>query len=89
MSGASEIILARIEFGIVAMRTIVGWSIKLSVAGLLYVGMTSGFKPKLPDEVLGFKVPAAAQQFIDRNAEIADLGQKTTAGFKGIADAFK
>lgn len=71
------------------MRTLLGWSIKLSIAGLLYVAMTSGTQLKLPDTVLGFKVPAAAQEFVDRNAKIADLGQKTTAGFKGIGDAIK
>jgi hypothetical protein len=71
------------------MRTLLGWSIKLSVVGVLYVAMSSGAHIKLPETVLGFKVPASAQQFVDRNAQIADFGQKTTAGFKGIGDAIK
>lgn len=71
------------------MRTLLGWSIKLSVVGLLYVAMTSGMHLKLPETVLGFKVPTAAQEFVDRNAKIAEYGQKTTASFKSISDAIK
>ncbi len=71
------------------MKMIVGWSIKLSIAGLVYVGMTSGTQIKLPEEVFGYKVPPSAQQWIDRNAQIADFGNQTQAGFKGIAGSFK
>jgi hypothetical protein len=72
------------------MRTILGWSIKLSIGGLLYVGMTSGLGGmKLPKTILGYTVPDAAQQFVDRTSQIADYGQKTQAGFKGIGDALK
>jgi len=71
------------------MKTILGWSIKLSVAGLVYVGMTSGSNIKLAEEVLGYKVPPSAQQWIDRNAQLADFGKQTQAGFKSIAGSLK
>ena len=71
------------------MRTLLGWSIKLAIGGVLYVAMTSGTQLRLPDTIMGFKVPVAAQQFVERNAQIADFGQKTTAGFKGIGDSIK
>ena len=71
------------------MRSVLGWSIKLSVAGLVYVGMTSGINIKLPEEVLGYKVPPSAQQWVDRNAQIADFGKQTQASFKSLADSLK
>jgi hypothetical protein len=70
------------------MRTLVGWTIKLSILGVIYIGLTSGMQIKLPDEILGFKVPQGAQQWVDRNAQIGDYGQKTQASFKNIADSF-
>jgi hypothetical protein len=39
--------------------------------------------------VLGYEVPREAQQWVDRNAQITDLGAKASAGFKGIADSIK
>jgi hypothetical protein len=71
------------------MRTLLGWALKLSFAGVLYVGMTAGFGMKLPKTILGYTVPESAQQFVDRTSQIADFGQKTQAGFKGIGDALK
>jgi hypothetical protein len=56
------------------MRFLMGWALKLSVVGVVYLGMTSGFKIKLPEEMLGYKVPATAQQWVDRNAQIAEYG---------------
>ena len=44
---------------------------------------------KLPDTVLGFKVPEQAHQFVERTSQIADFGKQTQTGFKGIADSFK
>src|SRR5207248_3509645 len=35
------------------MRFLLGWSLKLSLVGVVYLGMSSGFKVKLPEEVLG------------------------------------
>ena len=70
------------------MRLLVGWMVKLSFLGLIYFGMTSGFRIELPEEVLGYKVPTTAQQWVDRNAQIGDYGQKTQASFKNIADSF-
>ena len=71
------------------MRTILSWSIKLSVFALVYAAMTSGYRIKLPEEVLGYKVPSDAQAWIDRNAQMSDYGQQTQAVFKQISDSFK
>ena len=71
------------------MRFLVGWTVKLGVLGLIYLGMTSGFRIQLPEEVLGYRVPATAQQWVDRNAQIGEYGKQTQAGFKSIADGFK
>lgn len=70
------------------MRTLLGWAIKLSVLGLVYVGLTSGARIKLPEEVLGYRVPAEAQQWVDRNAQLGEYGQKTQASFQSISDSF-
>ena len=71
------------------MKFVVGWTLKLGVLGLVYLGMSSGFRIRLPEEVLGYKVPASAQQWVDRNAQIGEYGKQTQAGFKGIADSFQ
>jgi hypothetical protein len=71
------------------MRLLLGWSLKLSLAGLVYLGMSSGFTLKLPEEVLGYKVPPSAREWVDRNAKISEFGQQTQAGFKSIADQLK
>jgi hypothetical protein len=68
------------------MRFLIGWTLKLGVLGLIYLGMTSGFRIQLPEEVLGYRVPATAQQWVDRNAQIGDYGKQTQAGFKSISD---
>jgi hypothetical protein len=70
------------------MRFVLGWIFKLGCLGLIYVGLTSGLKVKLPDEILGFKVPATAQQWVDRNAQIGEYGTQTQASFKNISDSF-
>ncbi len=66
---------------------LVGWVLKLGVVGVIYLGMTSGMHIKLPDELLGYKVPASAQQWVDRNAQIGEYGQQTKASFQTIADS--
>jgi hypothetical protein len=71
------------------MRTLMGWVFKLGVLGLIYAGMTSGVKVKLPETVLGYKVPESAQQWVDRNGQIAEYGRQTQAGFKSIGDMLK
>ena len=71
------------------MRFLVGWALKLSVVGVIYLGMTSGFKVKLPEEVLGYKVPPTAQEWVDRNAKITEYGKQTQAGFKSLGEQFK
>jgi hypothetical protein len=71
------------------MRFLVGWTLKLSIVGVIYVGMTSGFKVKLPEEVLGYKVPATAQQWVDRNTQIGEYGKQTKTAFETIGQQFK
>jgi hypothetical protein len=71
------------------MRFLLGWTLKLSLAGVVYLGMTSGFKVKLPDEVLGYRVPPAAQEWVDRNAKIAAYGKETQAGFTSIGEQLR
>jgi hypothetical protein len=70
-----------------ARMRLLGWVFKLGALGLVYVGMTSGVHLKLPDEILGYKVPASAQQWVDRNAQIAEYGTRTKASFEHIADS--
>ena len=70
------------------MRSLLGWAIKLSIVGVVYIGLTSGVRIQLPEEVLGFKVPQEAQQWVDRNAQIGEYGQKTQASFQSISHSF-
>ena len=69
------------------MRFLLGWIFKIGCLGLVYLGMTSGLRIKLPEEILGYKVPGAAQQWVDRNAQIGDFGKQTQAGFTSISDS--
>ena len=71
------------------MRLLVGWMFKLGFLGLIYFGMTSGFRIELPEQILGYQVPTTAQQWVDRNAQIGEYGKQTQAGFKAISDSFK
>ena len=71
------------------MRFVLGWIFKLGCLGLIYLGMTSGFRIQLPEEVLGYRVPVAAQQWVDRNAQIGEFGKQTQAAFKNIGDSLK
>ena len=69
------------------MRFLTGWIVKLGFLGLIYLGMTSGIRIQLPEEILGYKVPATAQQWVDRNAQIGEYGTQTKASFESIADS--
>jgi len=69
------------------MRFVTGWIFKLACLGLIYLGLTSGFRVQLPDEILGYRVPASAQQWVDRNAQIGEYGKKTEAAFRNISDS--
>ena len=74
------------------MRTVLGWVFKAAFAGGVYLVLTSGVQIKLPETVLGYKVPEQAQQWVDRTAQMtqfADFNKQTQAGFKGISDALK
>ena len=71
------------------MKFLLGWTIKLALLGVVYLGFTGAFNVKLPDTVLGYKVPDAAHEFVERTAKIGDFGQQTQSGFKNIANSFK
>jgi len=71
------------------MRFLLGWTLKLAFIGAIYLGMTSGYKIKLPEEVLGYKVPVTAQQWVDRNAQISEYGKQTKTGFETLGQQLK
>jgi hypothetical protein len=71
------------------VKFILGWTLKLSFLSVVYLGFTSGVHVKLPETVLGYKVPGAAQQFVDRTSKIAEFGQQTQNGFNNIAAGLK
>jgi hypothetical protein len=65
------------------MRTLLGWTIKLSIAALIYVGVVNGFDVKVPDTVLGYKVPDSVKSA----GKIREMGVDTSATFKKIGDS--
>ena len=71
------------------MRLLLRWARKLAFIGAIYLGITSGYKIKLPEEVLGYKVPAIAQEWVDRNAQISEYGKQTKAGFEVLGHQIK
>ena len=71
------------------MRFLLGWALKVAFIGAIYFGMTSGYKIKLPEQVLGYKVPDTAQQWVDRNAQITEYGKQTKAGFETLGQQLK
>lgn len=71
------------------MKTLLGWGLKLGFLGLIGLTMTGNLKLQLPEKVLGYEVPQEARQWVERNAQIQELGAMTTGGFKGIADKIK
>lgn len=60
MCGGAETIL--VLFWESSMRFLLRWSVKLSLAGLLYVAVTSGATAMLSETFFGTKVAASAQQ---------------------------
>ena len=71
------------------MRFLLGWTVKLGVLAVVYLTMTGNLKDQLPETVLGFEVPAPARQWVERNNQVSDIGNKTQSGFKQISDSFK
>jgi hypothetical protein len=69
------------------MRTLLGWTIKLSVAALIYVGVVNGFDVKVPDTVLGYKVPESVKSRVESTGKIREMGVDTSATFKKIGDS--
>lgn len=68
------------------MRTLLGWCFKLSIVGLMYAALSSG-SVKLPESVLGYKVPEATRQWVDRNTQVADLVRLMQANLASLGDA--
>jgi hypothetical protein len=71
------------------MRFLLGWTVKLGFLAVVYLTMTGNLKVQLPETVLGFEVPAPARQWVERNNQVSDIGNKTQTGFKQISDSFK
>lgn len=71
------------------MRFLLGWTVKLGLLAVVYLITTGTLRVQLPETVLGYEVPVEARQWVDRNSQIGDIGAKTQAGFKQIADGFK
>ena len=71
------------------MRFLLRWTLKLTFLCLVYLGVTGAIDVKLPDTIMGYKVPDSAHQFVEHTSKIADIGQQTESGFKNIANSFK
>jgi hypothetical protein len=71
------------------MRFFLGWTVKLGFLALVALTLTGNLRLQLPEKVLGYEVPLEARQWLDRNAQIGDLGAKAQSGFKQITDSFK
>jgi hypothetical protein len=71
------------------MRFLLGWAVKLGFMAVIYLVLTGSLQVQLPERVLGYEVPAEARQWVDRNSQIGDIGSKTQAGLKSIADGLK
>jgi hypothetical protein len=71
------------------MRFLLGWTVKLGFMAVAYLVMTGSLKVQLPETVLRYELPAEARQWVDRNSQIGDMGAKTLASFKSIADGMK
>jgi len=69
------------------MRFILKWSLKLGIGALIYAGFTGGLDLKVPDTVLGYKVPESVKARVESAGKIKELGADTNAGFKKISDA--
>ena len=71
------------------MRFLLGWTVKLGFLAAVYLVMTGTVRVQLPETVLGYQVPQQAREWAERNSQISDIGIKTQAGFKSIADGLK
>lgn len=58
------------------MRFLLHWSIKLAIAGLLYVAVTSVATATLPSVFFGSGPPAKAEPSADRSAEAHALDKQ-------------
>lgn len=71
------------------MRFLLGWTVKLGFLAVAYLVMTGTVRIQLPERLLGYEVPPQAREWVDRNSQIGDIGAKTQASFKSIADGLK
>ncbi|MBL6612756.1 MAG: hypothetical protein ISP49_17410 [Reyranella sp.] len=71
------------------MRFLLGWAVKLGFLAVAYLVLTGTVRIQLPEKLLGYEVPQQAREWVDRNSQITDIGAKTQAGFKTMADGIK
>jgi hypothetical protein len=71
------------------MRFLLGWAVKLGFLAVAYLVVIGTVRIQLPENLLGYEVPQQARDWVDRNSQIPDIGAKTQAGFKTIADGIK
>ncbi|MFZ5782729.1 MAG: hypothetical protein ACOY4R_21210 [Pseudomonadota bacterium] len=71
------------------MRFLLGWTVKLGLVAVVGLMLAGHLRIQLSDEVLEYKLPESARQWVDRNVRIGDIAARTRAGFNQIADSFK
>jgi hypothetical protein len=71
------------------MRFLVGWTVKLGFLAVVCLAVSGNLKIQLPETVLGYEVPPDARQWVDRTSQITDMGARTQASFKQIADSLR
>jgi hypothetical protein len=69
------------------MGKLLGWMVKLSVLGVIGAVVTGNLEVKVPETVMGYKVPESVKQQLESASKIKEYGADTTAGFKKISDA--
>lgn len=71
------------------MATIMGWAWKIAALGVFLALMTTGTTIRLPEEVLGVRIPQSVRNVVDRGAGVGDYAQKTQAIFRDIASKLR
>jgi hypothetical protein len=71
------------------MRFLLGWTVKLGFLAIAYLAISGNLQIQLPQNVLGFEVPAQAHQWADRSNQLSDIANMTQAGLKQLSDGLK
>lgn len=69
------------------MRLLIGWTFKLAFAALLYFGVAGNWSIKMPDTVLGLRVPDAIRRSVEAPNQLRAFAAQTQNGFKKLSDA--